>query len=620
MKRGNRKKRQILAVLVLIFCMGIAVGREVLCEKTDGTMGRDAFVGELEAAMRRGISGSIFNVAAGSGLSVRAAAEETTGAGDSEEYLSGKSLDIQLSRLKVKGSQAGARVTLSFDISGMENTAEKYEVDQIEKVWINSDADSFPFVSEDETYKIVSGSGKSLSCSWKLRLKEDLSTGYYKANFYVLYRRKAMAGNSKKYDSLYRIEKSVDIRVQGSASKEEAVSAENGDISVKMKNSPHGTYSGSCPVSFQVKSRKYTIKSVVPVVDEKFPFQGTSEAYKVIYGKGKSLDCRYDFRVKDDVKTGYEWVSFDVYYEKDGQEVKLTKKIGVQLTGKKKEKTEKKTEEKKVSVPRLMVTGRTFDREKIYPGDQFRITLQVRNTSDAALRNIKYTVSSGKGEFVSADGINSAFLSSVSAHGTSEITFFLEASSDLTAKPYQLCAFAEYEDSRVNRYEATDYVTIPITVQDRISITDIRKPEKLTVGTDGDLTLSVNNVGENTVRNVTVRLEGEDFRAQKAFVGKLAGSSSGYADLYVQGVQRTSEGSGKNAKIIVSYVSSSGQKKSCEKEVRIVVKEEVPEDLKALSQETDMEEAGTLPKQVIALLIAALCIVGCGVFLKYRKG
>lgn len=591
MKWEDQKKGQILAVLVLIFCMGIAVGS------------------------------SVFGNMMESRLSVRAAAaEDTTGVSDSEEYLPGASLDIQLSRLKVKGSRAGAQVTLSFDVSGAENTTEKYEVDQIEKVWINNEADSFPFVSEDETYKIVSGSGKSLSCSWKLRAKEDLSTDYYKARFSILYRRRALAGNSKKYDSLYRIEKSVDIRIQGTAPKKEKVSGENGDITVRMKNAPRGKYSGICTISFQVKSRKYTIKSIVPAVDHKFPFQSTSEAYKVICGKGKSLDCRYDFRVKDDVKTGYEWITFDIYYEKDGQEVKLTKEIGVKLTGKKKGKSGKKTEEKKVSVPRLMVTGRTFDREKIYPGDQFQITLQVRNTSDNVLRNIKYTVSSGKGEFVPADGTHSTFLPSVSAHGASEITFFLEASSDLAAKPYQLCAFAEYEDSRVNRYEATDYVTVPITVQDRISITDVRKPEKLTVGTDGDLTMSVNNVGESTIRNVTVRLEGEDFRAQKAFVGKLAGGSSGYADIYVQGIQRTLEGSGKNAKIIVSYVSSSGQEKSYEKELRIAVKEEVPEDLKALSQETDREDAGTLPKQVIALLIAALCIVGCGVLLKYHKG
>lgn len=469
MKWEGQKKRPILAVLLLIFCMGIALGHR--------------------AATAEDITGM-------------SDSEDTTSASASEEYLPGKGLDIQLSRLKVKGRRAGAQVTLSFTVSGAENTTENYKVDRIEKVWLGNEADSFPFASEDETYKVISGRGKRLSCSWKLRAKEDLSTGYYKVRFYILYRRRASVGNLGKYDSLYLIEKSVDIRIQG-----------------KTEN-----------------------------------------------------------------------------------------------------KTEEKTEEKKVSVPRLMVTGRTFDREKIYPGDQFQITLQVRNTSDDVVRNIKYTISSGKGEFFSADGTSSTFLPSVSAHGTSEITFFLEASLDLTAKPYQLCVFAEYEDKRVNRYEATDYVTIPITVQDRISITDVRKPEKLTAGTDGDLTMSVNNVGESTIRNVTVRLEGEDFRAQKAFVGNLAGGSSGYADIYVQGIQRTLEGSGKNAKIIVSYVGSSGQEKSYEKKVRIAVKEEVPEDLKALSQETDTEDTGRLPKQVIALLIAALCIVGCGVFLKYRKG
>lgn len=549
--------------------------------------------------------------------SIGASAEETDTAETNEESISGKDTDIELGSLKVSDSQAGKYTDVSFTLTGTENADKKYEVTVIEKVWIDRETDNFPLTSDGNTYKVTSGNQKNLECTYKLKLKDNLESGYYKIYFYVLYQRKATGGSTKNYTQDYVIRKSVDIKVENESVKSDEIKAENDDIFITMKNSPRARYGGSCRILFTAESKKYLIQSVVLVMDKKSPFQSNSQAYKVNAGNKKKLDCRYNLKVKEDVKTGYYSADFEIHYEKDGKEVKLTKSIQVYLQG----KVQKKNAEKKgeVSVPRVMVTERKLNKEKIYPGDIFMISLRIRNTSEETLRNMKYTISSENGEFISVNGVNSQFVPSIPSGGTDELLFRLQANLELTSKSYQICLFAEYEDEKANGYETTDYVTIPIVVKDKLAINDIRKPEKLTVGSDGNVTFSINNVGENSVRNVSAKLTGDDFVSEKAFVGKIAAGASGYADIYVKGLKQSDLNSGKNATILISYVNGSGEKKSYIKKIKLTVSEEVPEDLISITESDQEEEKNQMPKQMIALVAILACFGIGGTYIKLKR-
>lgn len=102
-------------------------------------------------------------------------------------------------------------------------------------------------------------------------------------------------------------------------------------------------------------SKKYAIKSVVPVIDNNFPFASTTDAYKVIRSAGtRNLSCSYNFKVKNNVSTGYQGVVFRIGYLKNGQAVTEDKTVNIELKG----KTQKnKADKGKKSTPRVMVSG-----------------------------------------------------------------------------------------------------------------------------------------------------------------------------------------------------------------------------------------------------------------------
>ena len=536
---------------------------------------------------------------------------------DSLETASGRDTDVDMEGVKTGTGHAGKTIEISFTVSGTENIERKYEVSSIEKVWINTEAEQFPFTSSYDVYKVSSGNSKSLPCAYRLKLKDDLESGYYKIYFYVQYRRRGTSGTTKTYALDYIVKKTVTIKVVGEEKVSEKVESENDDISIVMNNFPKGYYGKRCTIDFLVQSKKYEICSVVPVMDGKSPFQSSSQAYRIFTGKGKQLACRYDLLVKEDIKTGYYTMNIEVRYEKEEKEVRLTKGIQVYLVGKKKEKKKRETKEADMSVPRIIVLERNVNQERVYPGDSFLLTLKVKNTSQEILRNIKYTISSKEGEFIPEDGIHSCFVEEIPVGGLAQLRFALQTNMELKAGAYQVCLFAEYEDEKAGGYEATDYISIPVTVRDKLTITDVHVPEKLTVGTDGDVTFSVNNVGENAVRNVRAQLSSEDTDSEKTFVGKVSAGGSGYVDIHVKGLKETSESGKKNAWIKVTYLNSSGEKKSFKKQIRLTVAEEVPEDMAAITETEEETGKSAVPRQVIILFCICICLGAGGLY--YRK-
>lgn len=541
----------------------------------------------------------------------------------SGEMLEGNSSDVSISGVSISGGKAGGKVTVQFTVSGNTNSKKQYAVDSIERVYpvLN---DAFPFVMNDEAYRVTSGSGNSLQCSYSFTAKDNLETAYYLTGFTVVYSRKGINGSTKTYDSEYCVNKSISVKLTAkkNAANPEATAdtaAQDGDISLKMKNNPYGSYGGSCRVAFTAYSSQYLITSVVPVIGENFPFESTSDAYKVIRSKGqKKLSCDYNFRVKENVTTGYQAVSFQITYKKNGVSATATKMINVQLKGKK----DKKSASGKKSTPRVMVTGYTTDVKKIIPNSKFCLTLQIKNNSSKTVSNVKFTLSTANGEFLPVSGASTAYVDSIGAKQTISIRFLMKASAGLGAKSYPITVKAEYEDGDAQAYDSQDNVSIPITLEDRISLTDVMPPDMLSVGGSGELSFSINNQGRGSLNNVTVLCKGDGIECEKAFVGNIASGATGYANVMLNGTEATPEDSDGECTIVIKYENASGESRVYKEKTYIYVMEESMDDMGMMDEEgMEMEESqsGGVSKPVIVIGILVVVIIVVIVILKIRK-
>ncbi len=491
--------------------------------------------------------------------------------------------------MKVNGAKAGGRVEISFTAAGNKNRKKNYEVERIERVYpvLN---EGFPFAMEDEAYRVTTGSGNSVHCSYRFRAKDTLETGYYLTGFTVVYSRRATDGSTAVYDSEYYVNKDVSVKLTGKKSGGEAGSSDDpaldGDVSLKMSGTPHGSYGGNCRVAFTAYSSKYKITDVVPVIGEGFPFESTTDAYRVTHSKGtKKLKCRYTFRVKEDAAAGYQGITFKITYLKGKTSVTADKTIQVKLKGK---KQAEQTGNDKKSTPRVMVTGYDTDVKKITPNSKFQLKLHIKNNASQAVKNVKFSLSTANGEFLPVSGASTAYVDRIGAKGTVTISFKMKASASLGSRSYPMTIKAEYEDGKANAFDSQDNVSIPVTLKDRISLTEMTPPDVLSVGGEGDLAFSINNMGAGSLNNVTVQCKGDGVESEETFVGNIAAGASGYANVPLTGVEATPEDSDGECVIVISYENSSGESSTYEENVAIFVQDEMDE----MDMEDDMEMMG----------------------------
>ena len=525
------------------------------------------------------------------------------------EVLNGNTADISISNVSVSGSKAGGKVNVSFTVTGNKNDKKHYDIENIEKVYpvLN---DSFPFIMDNEAYRVTNGSGNSVNCSYTFQAKDNLDTAYYMAGFTVVYTKKAADGKTTAYDSEYSLNKNISVKLTGKPKATEKPekkqeTAKDADISLKMRNNPYGVYGGSCGVSFVASSQKYAIKSVVPVIDNNFPFESTTDAYKVVRSGGtKSLSCSYRFKVKNNVSTGYQGVVFRIGYVKNGQNLTEDKTVNVELKGKEKKKAEAKAKGKS-STPRVMVSGFTTDVKTVHPNAKFLLTLELRNNASQTVHNIKLTMSTENGEFLPLSGASTAYLDSIAAKSTAKVSFWMKAAASLGSKSYQVTVKTEYEDGKANGYNAEDHVSIPVVQKDRISLTEITPPDMLSVGGTGDLSFSINNLGGGTLNNVSVICKGKDISCEKSFVGSIAAGATGYATVTLNGDQATAEDSDGSCTIIIKYENASGQTHKYTEKTNVFVTEDMGD--------TDMPADGGMDEPQVRKGIPLAAKIGIGV-------
>ena len=544
---------------------------------------------------------------------------------DEGDYTAGAASDISISNVSVSGGTGGSKATVNFTVTGNRNNKKKYEVDSIVQVYPVLD-ESFPFETNDAAYKVTTGTGNTLQCSYTFNVKDNVETAYYPVSFVVVYGRKNTTGGTGNYaDRDYGVTKSLSVKLTAQKTTEEPASTETveeaQDVSIVVDKTPEGTYSQNCKVNFMVKSNSYKIKSVTPVISETFPFETKGDAYKTISSKGKSkLNCSYNFKVRSDVATGYQPVTFNITYVKNKTTLNTTCSLNVKLNGKKEKKSDVSASEKKnKSVPRLMVVGYETDVEEIHPNSEFNLILKMQNNAKVTVSNIKFTLSTANGEFLPVSGASTAFKDSIAAGQTANISFRMKANASLGSKSYPITIKSEYENNSADAFTAEDSVSIPVVVEDRIKLTEIEVPELLSVGGSSNVSFSINNLGSATLNNVTVSCEGEGFSCEESYLGNIAAGGTGYGDVTLNGEEITPDDSDGEAKIVIRYENATGESKTYEEKINVLVSEEEMDEMmdEAMMEEMAANSGGFNGLFVVVLLIIVVAVVI--VVLKVRK-
>ena len=268
--------------------------------------------------------------------------------------------------------------------------------------------------------------------------------------------------------------------------------------------------------------------------------------------------------------------------------------------------------------PRLLVTGYDINKSEVFAGDEFELTLHMKNTSTANnVYNIKLSLSSADNEFMCADGVATVYIEKIDANSEMDVVVKLKARSDLMQKPYILTVKTVYEDYSYITYEEVTNLAIDVKQETRVSVTDIDvSPNISEIGSKANICFSVNNQGKNKIYNVNVLINGNGVEGETSFIGNIESGATGYYDSSVNCVELND---GK-VEALITYEDADGNIKEVKQEIQLEIIEQIYEP------EIDMDDVSVQPEKafpvstvIFVVVVVVLIIVLIAVKRKRRK-
>ncbi len=273
----------------------------------------------------------------------------------------------------------------------------------------------------------------------------------------------------------------------------------------------------------------------------------------------------------------------------------------------------------KAAEPKVMVTDYSAGGDSVVSGEAFDLTLTIKNTANRKIRNMKISIISEAGELLPVSGAGTDYVSELLAEEEREIIFDMKATDGLEEKSYKLTVRMEYEDTYNASYTVEDVIYIPVTQVQRLSVTDILVDTSIKVGDDAEVTAMVNNLGDGTLYNVAVRMEGEHIVTQYSYIGNIESGKSGSIDVITKTTKATDTTEVMDRDFLyISYEDKQGNEYEIKQTVKFDILPTSYDDLEVLKA---AEEHKGIDRTLIIGIVAAFATISVIVFavLKWRK-
>lgn len=270
----------------------------------------------------------------------------------------------------------------------------------------------------------------------------------------------------------------------------------------------------------------------------------------------------------------------------------------------------------KAATPRVMVSDYSVGGKEVVAGEDFTLTITLKNTAAKAVKNVKLSITTENGELLPAKGAGTAYVEQIDADSEESFTFKMTAANGLEEKAYKLSVKTEYESTGGWEYTVDDTIFIPISLGQRLSVTDIFLPEAyVELGDTVEVSAVVNNLGEGMLYNVSAQIKGDNLQELETYVGNIESGKSGTVDALTKAIVVTQGNHAKN-KIIISYEDKEGNAFEKEMDIEVSVAEPIYENLEKVKDKQD--NSGTI-KGILKILLIIVVVAGVIWFFDKRR-
>ncbi len=260
------------------------------------------------------------------------------------------------------------------------------------------------------------------------------------------------------------------------------------------------------------------------------------------------------------------------------------------------------------ATPRLMVSDYEVSSGSVIGGKEFNLKLTMKNTAAKnTVKNIKVTLATENGEFLPVDGAGTAYVESMDANAEETISFKMKAVKGLQEKSYKVTIKTEYENSNGMGYTVDEAIFIPVTMEQRMTVTDLFvEGGDIHIGDSVEVTAKINNLGEGALYNVIATLKGDGVDEMTSFVGKVESGKSGNVDIITLASEVTYATS--KAYLYITYEDIDGNKQEMKEELMVNVSSPVYDDLELIKGEETKHIDWTLVWWIVGTIVVVVIV------------
>lgn len=523
-------------------------------------------------------------------------------------------------------------VTIMFD---QEVAKGEYEAtsDDADETTISTGS-MFPFEITSSTFdgKLIGAVkiGDSKNFSLTARVRRDISEGYYTVPLII----KASGSELRREKVNIWITKSSGTTASGST--EGTIQFELGED----QSTPFGTYPEVMNYNMNVRNSSevtafdVNIRMTVDPDSTKFPFDINDGNYTKHYdriGGGEIISVPYSMSIRKEVYSGYYPIAFSIEY-RDSTEGDIQKAQGtfyVKVQNKEKEEDTGEFNANDRTKARLIVDGFQTNPETVYAGDEFELTLHMKNASEnVAASNILFSLESEKvsdsAVFTTDSSSSAIVVNTLSAGQTTDIKVKIRAGAWVDQRTYALTINEKYDSPEFKNAEEKVTVNIPVRQVARLNTGTIDvMPNEISIGSETNVMFPINNTGKVLLYNVMVNFVGDSIQQTSSYVGNIKPGETGNVDAMISGTAATMD-DGK-IKVLITYEDENGVvSEPIEKEITLMVSEAAEtdfgdEDYDAMPADMEPQGIAKYKNLIIPCAITVLVIGGAGTVIVLKR-
>lgn len=193
--------------------------------------------------------------------------------------------------------------------------------------------------------------------------------------------------------------------------------------------------------------------------------------------------------------------------------------------------------------PRLLVETYSISDDEIVPGEEFELTMKIRNTSIyydtySVVVTVEDNSSAGNTNpniYPVYGSSNQTYIERVYARNSWDITVPLKAAENINMAEIPLKVTITYNDNYfVEKQTNVAFINLPVRLSGDLNLVSASVPESASVGTKARISATYENTGSKNLYNITMKVSGgEAFEPITANLYNIGGGEKNTAEVYI---------------------------------------------------------------------------------------